>query len=504
MSTMYWLFSKQIDLNPVYIHHHYYFRSMSSSAQKPEVVTSAAYHADTDDEDFDVKTSAVMDYDADTDDEGFASPAVASLTAANDYVSKFGLNSLKVCPEIEAAGTEHSVRSGKRKQTSPEKEEEERPAENAASQWNSGYIKCCTQGCTNAAVNGVEILNYLAVTAPSDELFESVLADMQTLGVAIPQHSCISNARNIRNIFNVVHGKISSPHRLDDSNAGGGSNVNSSIQLSATIDYDANKDDEGFSSLSAAVDENITNISGLDRLLEVCQEVGAPNKRKQPTPEEEDRPPGRAAKKRYSKKKCSAEGCTNQAYKGGVCSKHGAKRKLCGSAGCTNQALKGGVCQRHGAKVKLCSNEGCSNQVQGEGLCRRHGAKKNECSREGCTNKVRKGGVCRRHGGKDKLCNSKGCTNQAVRGGVCFRHGAKRKRCSQEGCTNQAYAGGVCFRHGAKSKICSSEGCSNKAVQGGVCVRHGARVARCITEGCTNQVVRRGVCKRHGFAGKTL
>eukprot|EP00574_Skeletonema_japonicum_P012377 CAMPEP_0201720208 /NCGR_PEP_ID=MMETSP0593-20130828/5223_1 /ASSEMBLY_ACC=CAM_ASM_000672 /TAXON_ID=267983 /ORGANISM="Skeletonema japonicum, Strain CCMP2506" /LENGTH=744 /DNA_ID=CAMNT_0048210817 /DNA_START=45 /DNA_END=2279 /DNA_ORIENTATION=+ len=48
-----------------------------SSEPKPEVVTSAAYHADTDDE-YDFKTSsrsAMMDYDADTDEEDFvASP----------------------------------------------------------------------------------------------------------------------------------------------------------------------------------------------------------------------------------------------------------------------------------------------------------------------------------------------------------------------------------------------------------------------------------------------
>ncbi len=45
-----------------------------SSEPKPEVVTSAAYHADTDDE-YDFKTSsrsAMMDYDADTDEEDFA------------------------------------------------------------------------------------------------------------------------------------------------------------------------------------------------------------------------------------------------------------------------------------------------------------------------------------------------------------------------------------------------------------------------------------------------
>ena len=41
----------------------------------------------------------------------------------------------------------------------------------------------------------------------------------------------------------------------------------------------------------------------------------------------------------------------NQAKKGGVCIKHGAKakRKSCSSEGCTNISMKGGVCRRHGA-----------------------------------------------------------------------------------------------------------------------------------------------------------
>src|SRR5210317_1869431 len=51
------------------------------------------------------------------------------------------------------------------------------------------------------------------------------------------------------------------------------------------------------------------------------------------------------------KMRCSSEGCTNQAVRGGVCIKHGAKHKRCSSEGCTNQVVKKGVCWRHGAKV---------------------------------------------------------------------------------------------------------------------------------------------------------
>ncbi len=57
-----------------------------SSEPKPEVVSSAAYHADTDDEQ-DVKTSsrsAMMDYDADTDQEDFA----PTSSAGNEDINK--------------------------------------------------------------------------------------------------------------------------------------------------------------------------------------------------------------------------------------------------------------------------------------------------------------------------------------------------------------------------------------------------------------------------------
>jgi len=36
--------------------------------------------------------------------------------------------------------------------------------------------------------------------------------------------------------------------------------------------------------------------------------------------------------------RCMHEGCTNQARRGGVCIRHGAKQTLCSDDGCTNRA----------------------------------------------------------------------------------------------------------------------------------------------------------------------
>ena len=66
---------------------------------------------------------------------------------------------------------------------------------------------------------------------------------------------------------------------------------------------------------------------------------------------DEDGPPMKKTSNRN--RPCKQEGCPNQAYKGGVCRRHGAKVKMCEfEGGCTNQAKKGGLCYRHGAKVK--------------------------------------------------------------------------------------------------------------------------------------------------------
>eukprot|EP00984_Skeletonema_dohrnii_P004324 scaffold1532_cov111-Skeletonema_dohrnii-CCMP3373.AAC.4 len=77
---------------------------------------------------------------------------------------------------------------------------------------------------------------------------------------------------------------------------------------------------------------------------------GTPSKGKRKSSEDEEE----QAQKKVAKKKryeCSAEGCSNQVYTGGVCKRHGAEVKLCISEGCTNHAKKGGVCRRHGARL---------------------------------------------------------------------------------------------------------------------------------------------------------
>ena len=119
-----------------------------------------------------------------------------------------------------------------------------------------------------------------------------------------------------------------------------------------------------------------------------------------------------------------------------MCKKHGAKveYKRCSSEGCTKQAQRGGVCIKHGAKVeyKLCKNKGCTNRIVKGGVCIKHGAKVKRCSSDGCTNQVQKEGVCKQHGAKTKLCSIEGCTNHSKRRGVCWRHGANRRNPTDE------------------------------------------------------------------------
>jgi hypothetical protein len=159
--------------------------------------------------------------------------------------------------------------------------------------------------------------------------------------------------------------------------------------------------------------------------------------------------------KTRKRKRCSHEGCTNQAIKGGVCVTHGAEKKRCCYEGCTNQAKKGGVCITHGATVtkKQCSFEGCNNGVYKGGVCVTHGAKRKRCSFDGCSTQSRKGRFCKTHGAEKKQCSFEGCPNQAITGGVCVTHGAKVKQCSFDGCTSNAKKGGVCYRHRSKSII---------------------------------------------------
>ena len=96
---------------------------------------------------------------------------------------------------------------------------------------------------------------------------------------------------------------------------------------------------------------------------------------------------------------------------------------------------------------KRCSAEGCTNNIQNGGVCFRHGAKKKPCSVDDCTNQVVNGGVCIRHGAKVKLCSVDNCTNYAKKGGVCVQHGAKGDRCKLEGCTLKGDFSGFCITH---------------------------------------------------------
>eukprot|EP00985_Skeletonema_marinoi_P020833 scaffold12460_cov128-Skeletonema_marinoi.AAC.1 len=291
---------------------------------------------------------------------------------------------------------------------------------------------------------------------------------------------------------------------------GDGDNENN-IHMSALLLRKKNPgpdtDREDFAASPAAVDEDV------DKCRPNHQEAEAANtgrsvpsrKRKQPSLEEGDHSPERAAGNRSNgKNNCSADGCTNQVVKGGVCFKHGAKRNLCSSDGCKNIVVRAGVCIKHGATVKRCSKEGCKNQAQKGGVCIKHGAKRKLCREEGCKNQAQKGGVCIKHGAKVKVkrCSAEGCTNHIVKGGVCIKHGAKVKRYSAEGCKNHIVKGGVCIKHGAKVKRCSHDDCTNGVVRGGVCFKHGAKRNLCSSEGCTNRAQRGGVCIKHGAKRK--
>jgi hypothetical protein len=174
------------------------------------------------------------------------------------------------------------------------------------------------------------------------------------------------------------------------------------------------------------------------------------------------RTPKKVGWKNY-RHECPADGCKSVWY---LCIRHGAKTKR----------------MKQEAKIKRCSSEGCTSFAQKGGVCIKHGAKHKRCSIEDCTNQAKTGGVCIRHGATwtKKRCSSDGCTSLAQRGGVCIRHGA-RKECKYEGCTNHVQKGGVCIRHGAKIeyKRCSVEGCTTFAKEGGVCRGHGANKTWC-------------------------
>ena len=184
---------------------------------------------------------------------------------------------------------------------------------------------------------------------------------------------------------------------------------------------------------------------------------------------------------------CHSQGCT-EIVKEGSCQMHGR-----GGGKCLKHVL---ILKKKMMKKKRirrkCSVDGCSSIAQKGGVCYIHRpdrkSKKKKykprvreytCSTDGCKNKAYiEGGKCLKHGGKQvkKTCEHDRCTNTVVKGGVCIRHGALVKTCSMEGCNNQVQNRGVCVKHGAKKvrKACSHDGCTNIAVKEGVCKRHGA------------------------------
>ena len=92
--------------------------------------------------------------------------------------------------------------------------------------------------------------------------------------------------------------------------------------------------------------------------------------------------------KRPPRKKCSSEGCTKVAVRGGVCISHGARKNRCLIEGCEKGAIYNGMCKNHrditDAMKKLgenlqsfssgCAVEGCKREASLEGmiLCKRH------------------------------------------------------------------------------------------------------------------------------------
>eukprot|EP00984_Skeletonema_dohrnii_P011562 scaffold4626_cov110-Skeletonema_dohrnii-CCMP3373.AAC.9 len=67
-----------------------------------------------------------------------------------------------------------------------------------------------------------------------------------------------------------------------------------------------------------------------------------------------------------------ANGMANQVRNGGLCIKHGVPGKLkkCDWVDrVRNLAQRGGVCTKHGSECKKCSKEGCSSLAQKGGLC---------------------------------------------------------------------------------------------------------------------------------------
>ena len=101
-----------------------------------------------------------------------------------------------------------------------------------------------------------------------------------------------------------------------------------------------------------------------------------------------------------SKKKCSAEGCTN---------KLSMKECVGGSSGAAAKdstiMLSKEECASGMGQVAYYAAVGCTSRCLNSAVCVKHGAHKTKlCSSEWCTHRSKKGGVCIRHGAQVKIC----------------------------------------------------------------------------------------------------
>ena len=239
--------------------------------------------------------------------------------------------------------------------------------------------ECSSEGCTNQAQRGGVCLRHGAQVKRCS--IEGCTSFAQRRGGLCRRHGAYRNIRDESTAFGSEFDKTTASCKLPP-------------LLGGT--YDEAEDDDPEES---AAPTNTSSEQGKELLISSPQSK-CTSKRKRESLLEQDPSRKEVVNKKQYKKKCSSEGCTNKAYRGGVCIRHGAKKKRCSIEGCPNGVIAGGLCIRHGAEIKRCSSEGCANNSQQGGVCKRHGAdiKRKLCSSEGCTNQAKRRGVCRRHG----------------------------------------------------------------------------------------------------------
>ncbi|KAF0700095.1 Aste57867_9374 [Aphanomyces stellatus] len=105
---------------------------------------------------------------------------------------------------------------------------------------------------------------------------------------------------------------------------------------------------------------------------------------------------------------CHFNGCKNIAIGDSrKCEAH--KRKgMCAVDSCHNQAYRCGLCVRHGARSSQCSVDGCTKNVRVNGVCYQHAAilPSSQCAHEGCKSMARGSATCKRHSPRDSHVKS--------------------------------------------------------------------------------------------------